>query len=94
MANMNEALQFFGMTIQKKREQKGWTQSDLAHHSKVDEDTIAAIERGEIDPDIIMIVQISKGLGLEKFADIFAEFNKEVYPYLDIKEEMDAGDKK
>jgi XRE family transcriptional regulator, regulator of sulfur utilization len=53
-----------GRTIQKLRDQQGWSQQELAKRSGVSQGQISTLERGEGNPSITILDQISKALGV------------------------------
>lgn len=53
-----------GRTIQELREEKGWSQKDLAEQSGVSQGQISVMERGESNPSISILDQIAKAFGI------------------------------
>jgi putative transcriptional regulator len=54
-----------GKSIVKLRQQKGWTQSELARNCDKDRQSIERLEKGKINPSAYYLYQISEGLGIE-----------------------------
>ena len=52
----------FGDNVRKLREQRDWTQEQLAEKSDLDQTFISGIERGTRNPTIITITKLSKAL--------------------------------
>jgi transcriptional regulator with XRE-family HTH domain len=52
----------FGDNVRKLREQREWTQEQLAEKSDLDQTFISGIERGTRNPTIITITKLSKAL--------------------------------
>lgn len=50
--------------IQELRQQKGWSQADLAAHLKVSRQTVNALERGRYDPSLPLAFGIARLFGL------------------------------
>lgn len=61
--NRQRALRL-GKRIQKRREELGLTQADLAKTSKVTQGHISQIERGERMPTLATLMKLRAGLGL------------------------------
>lgn len=56
--------------IQELRQQRGWSQQDLASHLNVSRQTVNALERGRYDPSLPLAFSISKLFSLA-IEDIF-----------------------
>lgn len=50
--------------IQELRQQRDWSQADLATHLKVSRQTINALERGRYDPSLPLAFSIARLFGL------------------------------
>ncbi|TNJ47774.1 helix-turn-helix transcriptional regulator [Phaeobacter sp. B1627] len=50
--------------IQELRQQKNWSQAELASHLKVSRQTINALERGRYDPSLPLSFSIARLFGL------------------------------
>ncbi|MBD9529071.1 helix-turn-helix transcriptional regulator [Paracoccus sp. PAR01] len=50
--------------IQELRQQRGWSQADLAAHLKVSRQTVNALERGRYDPSLPLAFSIARLFGL------------------------------
>jgi putative transcriptional regulator len=53
-----------GKKIKFLREQKGWSQSDLARACDKDRQAIEKIENGKVNPTIFSLLEISKALAV------------------------------
>lgn len=60
----------FGDSVRRHRKKRGWTQEDLAEHSDIHRSYIAAIETGQRNPSLDVIVKIASGLHVS-VADLF-----------------------
>ena len=62
------------ITLQKARENKGWTQEQLEAASGVDQRNISKIERGDTpDPRNSTVEKLEKALGLKRGTLVFGE---------------------
>jgi transcriptional regulator with XRE-family HTH domain len=52
----------FGENVRKRREEREWTQEQLAEKADLDQTFISGIERGARNPTIITITKLSKAL--------------------------------
>lgn len=52
----------FGENVRKRREERDWTQEQLAEKADLDQTFISGIERGARNPTIITITKLSKAL--------------------------------
>jgi transcriptional regulator with XRE-family HTH domain len=52
----------FGENVRKRREERDWTQEQLAEKADLDQTFISGIERGARNPTIITINKLSKAL--------------------------------
>jgi transcriptional regulator with XRE-family HTH domain len=52
----------FGDNVRKLREQREWTQEQLAEKADLDQTFISGIERGTRNPTIITVTKLSKAL--------------------------------
>lgn len=61
-----------GLRIIKFREQKGWTQSDLARACNKDRQAIEKLENGKVNPTLYTLLEIATGLeiSLSKLVDL------------------------
>ena len=59
----NTILKQFGATVKKLRNQKGWSQEDLAVKCSLHRTYIGSIERGGRNVSLINIEKIAKALG-------------------------------
>jgi transcriptional regulator with XRE-family HTH domain len=57
------------MSIKEERTRRGWTQTDLAYHSRLSAAEISRIESGRLKPSKGQIERIARALGVkpEKF---------------------------
>jgi transcriptional regulator with XRE-family HTH domain len=53
------------MSIKEERLRRGWTQTDLAYHSRVSAAEISRIECGRLKPSEGQITRIAKALGIK-----------------------------
>jgi putative transcriptional regulator len=53
-----------GKKIKFLREQKGWSQSDLARACEKDRQAIEKIENGKVNPTVFSLLEISKALSV------------------------------
>ena len=60
-----EYLIQFGKNLKRLREQKGFSQEELANLAEVSLPQITRIERGVINPTICTIKSLAEGLGVE-----------------------------
>lgn len=54
---------FVAATLRHCREQRGWSQRDLAVYSRCSPETIAGVERGTVDPRLSTLGRIAQALG-------------------------------
>jgi transcriptional regulator with XRE-family HTH domain len=55
-------LVHFGINVRKRREEKDWTQDQLAEKAGLDQTYISGIERGERNLTILSVAKIAKAL--------------------------------
>ena len=60
----NEFIQKLGQQVIKLREQKGWTQSELARNCFKDRQSIERLENGKINPSAFYLFEIASGMGI------------------------------
>lgn len=83
--NDNQVLVEFGKRLRKLRKLHGdLSLEQLSGYSTLDHTYLSEIERGLKAPSLITLVKYAKGLGLEKFTDLFKEFDEEVYPQIEL----------
>lgn len=51
-------------SIQQLRQQRGWSQADLARHLGVSRQTVNALERGRYDPSLPLAFSIARLFGM------------------------------
>ena len=56
----------FGKHLRKLRLEKGMTQNDLSYDSKLSDNMVGMIERGEVNPTLTTIESLSSGLGITR----------------------------
>jgi len=56
----------FGKHLRKLRLEKGMTQYDLSYDSKLSDNMVGMIERGEVNPTLTTIESLSNGLGITR----------------------------
>lgn len=61
----------FGEAVRRLRQEKGWTQEDLAEHADLHRSYVAAIETGHRNPTLDVITKIAAGLRVE-IKDLFS----------------------
>ncbi len=54
----------FGAQLRLRRDEKGWTQKQLAEASGIHTNTIARLERGEHEPAWPLVLALAKALGV------------------------------
>jgi transcriptional regulator with XRE-family HTH domain len=52
------------MSIREERQRRGWTQIDLAYHSRVNPAEISRIENGKLKPSPGQIERLARALGV------------------------------
>ena len=57
-------LLLLGRQVVRLREQKGWTQSELARNCDKERQSIERLENGKINPSAFYLQQIAQGLGV------------------------------
>ena len=62
--NKKQFLISLGKQIIKLRQQKGWTQSELARNCDKDRQSIERLEKGKINPSAYYLAQVAEGLGI------------------------------
>lgn len=63
----------FGKHLRKLRLEKGITQYDLSYDSKLSDNMVGMIERGEVNPTLTTIESLATGLGVPK--KLLMDFN-------------------
>ena len=58
---------FIGQNVQQLREQRGWSQKELAQHAHLSQGQVSLIERGEGNPTVESINKLSVALGIAAF---------------------------
>jgi transcriptional regulator with XRE-family HTH domain len=54
----------FGEIVRKLREERGWTQEQLAERAEMNASYLGFVERGDNVPTLTIIIQIAEGLGI------------------------------
>jgi transcriptional regulator with XRE-family HTH domain len=57
--------------VRRLRKERGWSQTDLAAETRVEQAAISLIENGRANPTLLMLESIAKGLGVA-FMELFA----------------------
>ncbi|HEY9784909.1 MAG TPA: helix-turn-helix transcriptional regulator [Candidatus Obscuribacterales bacterium] len=70
----NKFIRDTGKRIRKLREEKGWSQEQLALEAGVDNSHLGKLERGEGNPTIRLVYRIAEALGVE-VRDVLAEYS-------------------
>ena len=65
MADPETIKSEFGRHLRKLREDKGWTQEELADRSKMHFTYIGQIERGIRNPSLVNLYRLAKALGVK-----------------------------
>ncbi len=55
----------FGATVRRLREQRGWTQEQLAERAAMNASYLGFVERGDNVPTLTIIVQLSEAFDLD-----------------------------
>ncbi|HEV3440629.1 MAG TPA: helix-turn-helix transcriptional regulator [Gemmata sp.] len=55
----------FGSQLRRRRDEKGWTQQELAEATGIHANTIARLERGEHEPAWPLVLALAKALGVD-----------------------------
>lgn len=66
MQDDKEILQKFGANLKKMREERGLSLRQLSYNCKVDYSKIAQMEKGLINPTLITLVELAKGLEVDQ----------------------------
>lgn len=61
-----------GQRVRAARQQRGWTQVDLAHYARLSAADISRLENGRLIPYPVQAQRIARALGL-KLADVVVE---------------------
>ncbi|WP_271402496.1 helix-turn-helix domain-containing protein [Salinicoccus roseus] len=70
--NKSEVLRDIGKNIRQYRNQKGWSQEDLAFECEFHRTYIGAVERGEKNITILNLLKIKEKLGV-RLIDLYPE---------------------
>jgi len=65
----------FGAVVRRLREDRGWTQEQLAERAEMNASYLGFVERGDNVPTLTIIMQIATGLEMEP-ADLLREMTK------------------
>ena len=65
----NKFIRDIGKRIRQKREERGWSQEQLAIEADIDNSHLGKLERGEGNPTIKLVFRIAKALEVE-FRDL------------------------
>jgi transcriptional regulator with XRE-family HTH domain len=65
----------FGEALRRVRGEKGLTQREVAETAAIHSNTVAKMERGEVEPSWQVVLAISRALGVDctEFADVVAQ---------------------
>ncbi|MDN6883352.1 helix-turn-helix transcriptional regulator [Variovorax sp. CAN2819] len=61
---MKAFVEDFGVTIRQLREDKGWSQEELAERSDLNRSYVGEIERGRVIPSIVTAQKLATALGI------------------------------
>jgi transcriptional regulator with XRE-family HTH domain len=61
---MQDLRAIFGRNVRRYRQQKNWTQEELAFEAKIDLTYLGGIERGKRNPSLFVIGRIAKALSV------------------------------
>jgi transcriptional regulator with XRE-family HTH domain len=61
---MTAFVEDFGVTIRQLREDKGWSQEELAERSDLNRSYVGEIERGRVIPSIVTAQKLATALGI------------------------------
>ena len=61
---MQDLRASFGRNVRRYRQQKNWTQEELAFEAKIDLTYLGGIERGKRNPSLLVIGRIAKALAV------------------------------
>lgn len=64
MSSLQIDPRFIGQNVQKLREQRGWSQKELARHADLSQGQVSLIERGTGNPTIESLNKLSVALGV------------------------------
>jgi transcriptional regulator with XRE-family HTH domain len=64
MAAENKILLKFGARLKKLRQERGLSQRELSQNCAIDHSKIGKMERGLINPTLVTIVELAKGLNV------------------------------
>ena len=57
--------ELFGSVVRELREERGWTQEELAERANMNASYLGFVERGDNVPTLTIIIQIAEGLRVE-----------------------------
>jgi transcriptional regulator with XRE-family HTH domain len=60
--------ELFGAVVRRLREERGWTQEQLAEHAEMNASYLGFVERGDNVPTLTIIIQIAEGWGLGRMS--------------------------
>jgi XRE family transcriptional regulator, regulator of sulfur utilization len=67
--------EWFGGVVRRRREQRGWTQEQLAEGAQISATYLGILERGENVPTLSVILQLASALEVHPM-DFFREYPK------------------
>lgn len=60
---MSMLIREFGLTVRRLREQRGWSQEQLAEEAQINRTYLGEIERASVVPSLIIIGKLAYALG-------------------------------
>ncbi|NQY98773.1 MAG: helix-turn-helix transcriptional regulator [Henriciella sp.] len=65
----------FGQNLREARQSRGWSQEELGFHAGLHRTYISQVERGVINPSIVVVDQLARALGVRPTV-FFAHWSK------------------
>lgn len=61
---MTELQRHFGLAVRHFREERGWSQEQLAEHADLNRSFIGDIERGRATPSLVTLAKLARAFGV------------------------------